>query len=175
MWRDCNHRQNLVDKIKDEHNPKNARIVLVCATLAMLPCILFGTLVHPYLLADNRHYTFYIWKDILGRSVLVRLVLAPVYAVLGTMLVSQLTSKWGRLWTLNFVAALAMALVPAWLVEFRYFIPGAFLLALQVDAGPERLIAINALALAAVNAVTVYVFAAMPFTDSDSNTARFMW
>ncbi|CAB4057909.1 ALG10 [Lepeophtheirus salmonis] len=28
----------------------------------------YGSLAHPYLLADNRHYTFYIWRKIIHRS-----------------------------------------------------------------------------------------------------------
>ena len=37
------------------------------------------TFAHPYILADNRHYTFYIWSKILGRSGEVRMALAMPY------------------------------------------------------------------------------------------------
>ena len=38
------------------------------------------TMVHPYILADNRHYTFYIWAKLL-RHAPIRYGLSPLYAV----------------------------------------------------------------------------------------------
>ena len=40
--------------------------------------IRFFTKVHPFLLADNRHYTFYIYKKILNRNKLFKYVLCPI-------------------------------------------------------------------------------------------------
>lgn len=171
----CNHRQNLLEKVQDKGNPKDSRIMVAAATGGVAVCVALGTLTHPYLLSDNRHYTFYIWKDILGRSELVRLALAPVYALAGCALISQMTVDWGRLWTLNFVGACTLVLLPQWLVEFRYFIVPAFLAAVQVKAASEKMIVWNAVLLAVVNAVTLYVFVARPFTSADGDTARFMW
>lgn len=37
-------------------------LTAVCAALARQ-----YSLAHPYLLADNRHYTFYIWRRLIGR------------------------------------------------------------------------------------------------------------
>ena len=39
-----------------------------------------GDYAHPFVLSDNRHYTFYLYKRILLRSGLVRLLLVPLYA-----------------------------------------------------------------------------------------------
>ena len=37
--------------------------------------------VHPYLLADNRHYPFYVWKKIFQRHEAVKYLLVPVFSV----------------------------------------------------------------------------------------------
>ncbi|ANZ77156.1 BA75_04031T0 [Komagataella pastoris] len=39
----------------------------------------FFTVVHPFLLADNRHYTFYIWRRIINSTAYSRYLLAPAY------------------------------------------------------------------------------------------------
>ncbi|CDR39164.1 CYFA0S03e00364g1_1 [Cyberlindnera fabianii] len=41
--------------------------------------IRFFTVVHPFLLADNRHYTFYIWRKIIGLTWYTKYLMAPVY------------------------------------------------------------------------------------------------
>ena len=39
----------------------------VCACAAAVVCVQRFSLVHPYLLADNRHYTFYLWRKLFAR------------------------------------------------------------------------------------------------------------
>jgi alpha-1,2-glucosyltransferase len=40
-----------------------------------------SSVVHPFLLADNRHYFFYIWRRIFGLHWSVRYALTPGYLV----------------------------------------------------------------------------------------------
>jgi hypothetical protein len=51
-------------------------------TIISLAAIHYGTIAHPFLLADNRHYTFYIWRKIINRTSWTRYALAPVYAAM---------------------------------------------------------------------------------------------
>jgi alpha-1,2-glucosyltransferase len=120
-------------------------VLPVCAATAYLVHI--GTVVHPFLLADNRHYTFYIWSKLLGRSPRLRLGLSVVYVALGVLVVTRLASdaeqlffappkarqrqqshavagvSWEAwLWAWGWLAASAAAVVPSPLLEFRYFI-----------------------------------------------------
>ncbi|CAK7264699.1 glucosyltransferase [Sporothrix epigloea] len=48
---------------------------------AMLAIVHWNTLIHPFTLADNRHYMFYVFRYTIRRSVLVRYALVPVYAL----------------------------------------------------------------------------------------------
>ena len=72
----------------------------------------FGVLSHPFLLADNRHYMFYIWKRVLSQ-VYIRRMLAPIYAFMGLYVWDMLVFQKGILWSLVFVTALSLTLLPA--------------------------------------------------------------
>ena len=37
-----------------------------CAAALLSAALVKGSLEHPFLVADNRHYTFYLWRKVLG-------------------------------------------------------------------------------------------------------------
>jgi alpha-1,2-glucosyltransferase len=49
------------------------------ALVATLVIIKFNTIIHPFTLADNRHYMFYVFRYTILRHPAVRYLLAPVY------------------------------------------------------------------------------------------------
>eukprot|EP00736_Rhodelphis_marinus_P013472 Rmarinus@m.17596 len=82
----------------------------------------YGTIAHPYLLADNRHYTFYIWKNVLGRSPWVRYAVAAFAATGLDVARVSLLQGLGPLGCLAMLIGTCAVLIPAPLLEFRYFI-----------------------------------------------------
>ena len=56
-------------------------VYLVVVFDAMLAVVHWNTLVHPFTLADNRHYMFYVFRYTIRRGALVRYALVPVYAL----------------------------------------------------------------------------------------------
>ena len=88
-----------------------------------------GTVIHPYLVADNRHWTNFIWRRCLNRSLSlpgtfkfpVRYCLVPVYA-LEFLLVSLSLDHRGWIWQVGFFGSCALVLIPSPLIEPRYFI-----------------------------------------------------
>lgn len=81
----------------------------------------YGVLSHPFLLADNRHYMFYIWKRLLS-NVHVRRMLVPLYAFMSLYVWDILVLHKGILWSLVFATALIITLLPAHLtVRHHYF------------------------------------------------------
>ncbi|CAO3626088.1 unnamed protein product [Mucor hiemalis] len=58
------------------------------------------TFEHPFLLSDNRHYTFYIWKNIYRRHWIVRYALAPAYIASGYLNIQAFGNKMGYALTL---------------------------------------------------------------------------
>lgn len=109
---------------------------------------------HPFVLSDNRHYVFYIWKRILFRHPAVSYLLAPVYlACWWAWWIRVGKSSFFRFWqlqrnepwlnlslgatqsllqTLILPLSLIPTLVPSPLLEPRYFIVPYILLRLQV-------------------------------------------
>ncbi|CAK7265441.1 glucosyltransferase [Sporothrix epigloea] len=50
---------------------------------AMLAIVHWNTLIHPFTLADNRHYMFYVFRHTIRRDTWIRYALVPVYALTG--------------------------------------------------------------------------------------------
>jgi alpha-1,2-glucosyltransferase len=94
----------------------------------------YNTIIHPFTLADNRHYVFYVFK-IIRRSWIIKYLAIPIYVfcgwlVLASMQVSdeQQTNSTHKAhekqigFTIIWLATSALCLVTAPLVEPRYFI-----------------------------------------------------
>eukprot|EP00884_Botryococcus_braunii_P015445 jgi/Botrbrau1/2584/Bobra.145_1s0012.1 len=134
------------------------------------------TLTHPFLLADNRHYTFYIWKDILGRHPVMRYSFIPLYIFSAWSLQRGLTAGGSSaIWQLGFAVCTAATLVPSPLLEFRYFLIPFALVLLHTEPLPAGQLLATAAMYGTVNAITIYVFLFRPFTWPDGSVARFMW
>lgn len=52
-----------------------------CLTAAGLAIVHFNTIIHPFTLADNRHYMFYVFRYSILRGKLVRYALVPAYVL----------------------------------------------------------------------------------------------
>lgn len=63
------------------------------ALAATLVIIKFNTIIHPFTLADNRHYMFYIFRYTILKHPLVRYMLAPVYLICGYLVYLTLCSQ----------------------------------------------------------------------------------
>jgi alpha-1,2-glucosyltransferase len=129
----------------------------VAQVAAAVAAARYGTVEHPYLLADNRHYTFYAWRRVMARHWAVRYAFAPVGAAAWLLLASELAAgvvggggvgggegdegeeegeeeEEGWLWVLGFALACAATLVPAGLIEPRYYTVPAVLAMLHAPA-----------------------------------------
>ncbi|XP_054255797.1 dol-P-Glc:Glc(2)Man(9)GlcNAc(2)-PP-Dol alpha-1,2-glucosyltransferase [Indicator indicator] len=133
------------------------------------------TYVHKYLLADNRHYTFYIWRKVFQRHELVKYLLVPVYMFAGWSFADTLKSK-SIFWTLVYVVCLLAVTIPQKLLEFRYFILPFLIYRLNI---PFQSLYRQLLELAfyvVVNAVTFHLFLNRTFQWPNSDEIqRFMW
>lgn len=155
---------------------KNWRMAILSTGLILL-AIHFGTVKHPYLLADNRHWTNVLWRHVLNRSVLGiagRYWLAPVHAVSLIALIETLQN--GPLWKLGFLAATALVLIPSPLFEPRYYIIPTIMVILQA-----KMTLIQAKAclvwLLVVNAFVLGMFLYRPFIwpSAPDQLQRYIW
>jgi alpha-1,2-glucosyltransferase len=134
------------------------------------------TYAHLYLISDNRHFTFYIWKKIFERYFYARYILVAAYYVAAWFVLGQVLRQRSALWKLVFTACTAATIIPAQLIEFRYFIIPFNILAIY--GAPIRYSGARVLQIvtyAAINIATIALFLLKPFRWPDGSEARFMW
>ncbi|KAI9360128.1 alpha-2-glucosyltransferase Alg10 [Pilaira anomala] len=153
-------------------------LVGITSSIISLYLIHHYTYEHPFLLSDNRHYSFYIWKKIYKRHWTVRYLLTPVYIISSFLNIHIFAQHTSFLVSLGYLFALILTLVPSPLLEFRYFIiPFLFYM---VHIPPPTAITRTVIALllySSIHVITIYLFLYKPFTwPSEPNQfQRFMW
>lgn len=161
--------------------------------------------VHPYLIADNRHYVFYIWRRIWSNEAYPELRTWPIPLYIFTM-VSMWHSvefvpqpvvwpSWGSprkntaaiavslratqhvLAKLLFSLLIIVTIVPQQLLELRYFIVPYLLWRLHLKKPSTRWTIFFELAWALlINAATLYIFATRTIKYSDAEPhSRIIW
>eukprot|EP00062_Callorhinchus_milii_P022013 gi/632979347/ref/XP_007906417.1/ PREDICTED: LOW QUALITY PROTEIN: putative Dol-P-Glc:Glc(2)Man(9)GlcNAc(2)-PP-Dol alpha-1,2-glucosyltransferase [Callorhinchus milii] len=133
------------------------------------------TYVHKYLLADNRHYTFYVWKNIFQRHELMKYLLIPGYIFAAWTFIESLKSK-SIFWKLVFFVCLVVATVPQKLLEFRYFIVPYLIYRLNIPMPSGFKIFVELTIYVLINVATIYLFLNKTFQWHDrEEVQRFMW
>ncbi len=151
----------------------------------------YGTLSHPFLLADNRHYTFYLWRRGFVRVPQLNLYLLPLYALAAHWVATRVYRGANPNGSSSFiilglsgnnsltVAVLALAaalvLLPAHLLEPRYWTTPLVVALLEMPPPPPADLNLATLGFGLLNLVTVHIFLHHPFKWGDGTVARFMW
>ncbi|CAG9801046.1 unnamed protein product [Chironomus riparius] len=101
---------------------RNKRFVISIISIAILMALIirYNTIVHPYLLADNRHYTFYVWNRLYGRNEYMRYLLIPVYIFGMYVICKSLHGSIG--FKLFYIISTLLTFCLQGLVEVRYFL-----------------------------------------------------
>ena len=138
--------------------------------------IKFNTMAHPYLLADNRHYTFYLWRKVYMRHWMVKYLLIPLYAF-GFYHICKCMAKSDLVFKLVIPVCIIISLVPQYLLEFRYFILPYLLIRSQLKPHSWKLLVLESVLLGTINIATLYIFLYKPFywDQEPANVQRFMW
>lgn len=145
-----------------------------CAVMGFV--IRYNTLVHPYLLADNRHYVFYAWKRIFEYHALGRYVVMPVYVFGAYVTYKTLVKSRSFLFTCALLVCCAAGLIPQRLLEIRYFFIPFLLVRLHVPPRTMLPLLLEFAMFVVINAAAFYLFINRPFYWSDSPLVqRFMW
>ena len=132
---------------------------------------------HPFLLADNRHYPFYLWKNIFRRFPVVRYAAIPFYWFFGWELLLNLSQTQSVIWILGYCVTVILTLVPTPLVEFRYYILPFIFYRLHIPQPKMPRLAAEITLFAAINVITLWLFLQKPFVwpSAPQEVQRFMW
>ncbi|KAG8994174.1 glucosyltransferase [Tulasnella sp. 427] len=146
-------------------------------TIFIMAFILFTTwkytIHHPFLLSDNRHYTFYIWKRLYMFHPAVPYLLAPVYYFCGYAWYVRLGQDNSLLNVCLFCGLTMVALIPTPLLEPRYFIVPYLILRILIPTTKKALM-MEAAWYALINWGTMAVFLYKERWGVDG-VIRFMW
>jgi alpha-1,2-glucosyltransferase len=173
------------------HNNLSSGMVTMIRTLRSLRGILrvmivfvlsqvaihYGTIFHPFVLADNRHFVFYIVKRTIGKHEWARYALVPVYLCCGWLLARVLGKHQGIPLMTLFGIASSLVLIPTPLIEARYFAVPCLLFRLHIVERRELRLALETLIHICVNLGVFYIFLTRTFEwpSKPGVPQRFMW
>jgi alpha-1,2-glucosyltransferase len=63
---------------------------IICFAVLVLGIVHFNTIIHPFTLADNRHYIFYVFRWLILRNFWIRYIWIPGYVVCGWLVIQSL-------------------------------------------------------------------------------------
>ena len=167
-------------KIKNFIQWLRSNLKFVFLVALPLSCVLVHnfTYEHPFLLADNRHYTFYVWSKLFRRHELIKYAVTPIYIACAYFFYRNLTLTGKSIaWLIAYSVCVIAVLVPQKLIEFRYFIVPFYIYRLNINQTTLKEILLEIVFYGAVNALTIYVFFYKTFVWSNDPTElqRFMW
>ncbi|KAK0478532.1 glucosyltransferase [Armillaria novae-zelandiae] len=126
---------------------------------------------HPFLLSDNRHYTFYVWRRIYMLHPVIPYMFIPGYIVCGWAWFLRVGRDQTLLQTLILPMFALLTLIPTPLLEPRYFLIPYILLRSQVVDVPLWGMVLEGGWYMTINAATMFVFLYLP----RDGVGRFMW
>lgn len=164
----CFQSSNIFSQIK-----KHKILALLFMILSLI-CIHYLTYDHPYLLADNRHFTFYIWRRFFARHFLCKFLLMPFYLLSFFYVFNSFSTKNFRF--IFFLSTWA-TIIPAHLLEFRYFIIPYTLWRVSVSERRQFCLYLEILSHICINFLALYLFLEKPFKwpNKTDEWQRFMW
>ncbi|KAM0750715.1 hypothetical protein T439DRAFT_380588 [Meredithblackwellia eburnea MCA 4105] len=154
--------------------------------VGMVLSIKHFTIAHPFVLSDNRHYVFYLWRRVINRTWWARYALTPGYLVGARMIYDRLaaSSTLTLLPFLLYIVSISLSLIPTPLLEPRYFLLPHLILRLHlrprgISRKEMRLrLLLEATLNIAVLAGTIWVFGKRSWKISGfegDGIGRFMW
>ncbi|CAO3700330.1 unnamed protein product [Rhizopus microsporus] len=135
------------------------------------------TYEHPFILSDNRHYSFYVWRKIYKRHWSIKYLLTPLYIISGQLNLHKLGKETTFLFILGYLITLILTLVPSPLLEFRYFIIPALFYMIHTPPPSTRSTVLALLLYICIQASTMYLFIYKPFVwqNEPNELQRFIW
>uniref|UniRef100_A0A336LNB5 Dol-P-Glc:Glc(2)Man(9)GlcNAc(2)-PP-Dol alpha-1,2-glucosyltransferase n=1 Tax=Culicoides sonorensis TaxID=179676 RepID=A0A336LNB5_CULSO len=152
-------------------------LLFLILAIAFAIIIRYNTLVHPYLLADNRHYTFYLWNRFYGKYEFARYIIIPIYLLSLSCLYCLLNENQRSTgFTILYIVCTIASIALQRLIEIRYFILPYIYLRLHLNNVKPKYILIELVLYLALNVCTFYLFFTKEIVWTDyKETQRLIW
>ncbi|XP_061369279.1 dol-P-Glc:Glc(2)Man(9)GlcNAc(2)-PP-Dol alpha-1,2-glucosyltransferase-like isoform X2 [Gastrolobium bilobum] len=146
------------------------------ASIVGLLSVHFFSVAHPYLLADNRHYPFYLWRKVIMAHWSIKYILVPIYVFSWLSIIHMLGKCRNKIWILAYFLATAAVLVPTPLIEFRYYTIPFYIMMLHYNNRDDQSWLLTGMLYIGVNIFTMMNFLFRPFHwDHEPGIQRFIW
>ena len=119
---------------------------------------------------------FYLWKRVFEK-LWVRRLLVPFYAY-SVLFITESLRRWrGLLWTLIYLVAISLTLLPVPLLEPRYFTPAAVISILHIPPAVQlkQCLWLQIAGFFVLNVLTVWIFSKWAFIAPDGSIGRFIY
>ncbi|KAK9671190.1 hypothetical protein RND81_12G012200 [Saponaria officinalis] len=155
--------------------PLSFAFVFVAFAVGLLS-VHFFSIAHPYLLADNRHYTFYIWRKVINPHWSMKYALVPLYVYSWLSILDILGKTRSKIWVLVYFLASVAVLVPTPLIEFRYYTIPFIIFMLNCGIEETSKWLVTGIVYIVINVFTLYMFLYRPFYWAlEPDFQRFLW
>jgi len=162
----------LVNDVRDRVFGNRRRMMVhVAVSIAMGLSIKLFTIHHPFLLSDNRHYTFYVWRRIFLLHPVIPYLFIPGYIVCSWIWFLRVGREQTLLQTLLLPLCTLPVLLPTPLLEPRYFLIPYVLMRAQLVDVPTWGLLLEGFWYGLINCGTMYVF----LYKEREGVGRFMW
>lgn len=131
----------------------------IALLLAVFSVVVYcNTMVHPYLLADNRHYTFYVWHRMYGKYFFARYAMIFCYIFCMYCIWSIVYSHQDVSLALVYVPCTLLVLVLQKMIEVRYFLIPYVLLRLHMRNVSFKQLILEFIFFFVINYLTLNIF-----------------
>jgi len=159
-------------------NPIRSAIKYKWTSLGLLVSLIFSvnayTYSHAYLLADNRHFTFYLWRWWFQRHWSLKYFNIPFYLIFFWFVFDSMSIS--KFFKIVFLISSSLCIIPAELLEFRYFIIPYVIWRLTV-LEKRSIVLCELLFSCVINIFALYLFFERPFywINERKVVQHFMW
>ncbi|XP_013200359.1 putative Dol-P-Glc:Glc(2)Man(9)GlcNAc(2)-PP-Dol alpha-1,2-glucosyltransferase [Amyelois transitella] len=134
------------------------KVKVIIFALLFAAVVHYNTIVHPYLLADNRHFTFYVWNRWFGKYDYAKYATIPAYIFLLFSLYDNLRQQNCVSFLLPYTVSLFLGLCLQQMIEIRYFLIPYIILRLRFNRPSGTVVIFEFLWYLSINAAMYYVF-----------------
>jgi alpha-1,2-glucosyltransferase len=164
---------------------KTVRFILIFIVILsfVLICNRFSY-IHDFILSDNRHYIFYYFKKIYLKEN-IRYALLIYVSLVYSIIINDNLQLYKDNKIISWLICTMLSLIPAKLVEIRYFIPCYIIFIILINYNKDSFEDLhqyifhwlNIFAHIIINGITIYVFLFKPFENKfmGNELSRFMY
>lgn len=150
-------------------------LYVMLAVILTVLIIHANTIVHPYMLADNRHYIFYAWNKFYGKFWWLRFVMVPFYLVSTIILYNSISVRSAG-FQIIYVLSTIVSVALQQLIEIRYFIIPFLIARLSISSVKFRLIILELIMYLVINAIVFYLFSTKEiYWNEYEHVQRIIW